>query len=115
MSDTTDVTPAAPVEVHDEDHEHDHPGDWEYIKIAIILAFITFLEVLTYIVDFGAAKVPALWIMMIVKFALVAAFFMHLKYDIRLFWQLFVAGIVLAGGVYLVMLSAFQFWDAFDF
>ncbi len=98
-----------------EDHEHDHPSDRTYVGIAIVLAIITAAEVLTYFVDIGDALIPALMIMMVAKFFLVAAFFMHLKFDIPMFTRLFVGGIALATIVYVVMLTAFQFWDTFDF
>jgi cytochrome c oxidase subunit IV len=45
---------------------------------------------------------------MIVKFTMVAMFFMHLRFDSIVFTRVFVAGVVLAVGVYLVMLSTFH-------
>ena len=44
MSETTE----AAVETHDEAHDDHHPSDWEYIKVAIILAVVTAAEVATY-------------------------------------------------------------------
>ena len=101
--------------VEAEAHEgaHDHLSDAKYIQIAVILAVITAVEVVTYIVDFGELLVPSLYLMMAVKFWLVAGFFMHLKFDSPLFTKLFVAGLVGATAVYVIMLSAFQFWDEF--
>ena len=90
--------------------EHHHPGDLLYIQIAIILAAITAVEVLTYFVDFGAFQTPSLLIMMVVKFALVAMFFMHLKFDNKLFSWAFVAGLILALVVYVATLLAFEFF-----
>ena len=91
------------------EHGH-HPGDLLYIQIAIILAVITAAEVMTYFVDLGAAQTPALIIMMIVKFALVAMFFMHLKFDHKLFSWVFVAGLVLAVAVYMATLLASEYF-----
>jgi cytochrome c oxidase subunit 4 len=102
----TDVGSAPP---HDPAAHH-HPGDLLYIQIAIILAAITAVEVLTYFVDFGPLQTPALLIMMAVKFAMVAMFFMHLKFDNKLFSWVFVAGLVLAVLVYIAMLTMFEFF-----
>ena len=98
-----------------EHHEegHAHPSDWAYVKIAVVLALITALEVFTYfesVVDWGVALVPSLIFMMVVKFYLVATWFMHLRFDSKLFGRMFTAGLVLAVGVYLVTLTVFEFW-----
>ena len=42
-----------------------------YVRIALILAAITALEVSTYYVDFGPLFMPALMIMMAIKFVIV--------------------------------------------
>ena len=44
MSETTE----AAVETRDEAHDDHHPSDWEYVKVAIILAVVTAAEVATY-------------------------------------------------------------------
>jgi len=93
--------------------EHDHPSDWAYVKIALILAVITAIEVSTYfssVVDWGDALIPSLLIMMVLKFYLVAMWFMHLKFDNPLFMKMFVGGLILAAGVYIVTLTAFEFF-----
>ena len=95
------------------DEGHAHPSDWAYVKIAVVLAVITALEVFTYfesVVDWGVALVPSLIFMMAVKFYLVATWFMHLRFDSKLFGRMFTAGLVLAVGVYLVTLTVFEFW-----
>ncbi len=48
-------------------------SDAGYIRIAIILAAITALEVSTYYVDFGVLFLPALLIMMVIKFVMVVS------------------------------------------
>lgn len=85
-------------------------SDAGYIRIAIILAAITGLEVSTYYVDFGALFLPALLIMMVIKFVMVVSYFMHLKFDNKLFSFLFYAGLVLAVGVYAAFLATFKFF-----
>ncbi|NCZ91259.1 MAG: cytochrome C oxidase subunit IV [Actinobacteria bacterium] len=81
-----------------------------YVRIAVILAAITALEVSTYYVDFGPFFMPALMIMMVVKFLMVVSYFMHLKFDNRLFSWLFYAGLILAITVYVIALSTFKFF-----
>ena len=81
-----------------------------YINIAVILAVITALEVSTYYVDFGPLFLPALLIMMSVKFFMVVSYFMHLKFDNKLFSWLFYTGLFLAVGVYVAALGTFHFF-----
>ena len=50
-------------------------------------------------------------VLMVIKFVLVAGYFMHLKFDSPLFTNLFTAGLILAMAVYLVALTAFRIWD----
>ena len=85
-------------------------SDVGYIRIAIILAAITGLEVSTYYVDFGVLFLPALLIMMAIKFVMVVSYFMHLKFDNKIFSFLFYAGLVLAVGVYAAFLATFKFF-----
>jgi cytochrome c oxidase subunit IV len=98
---------------HGSEDEHDHPSDRTYVGIALILAAITAAEVVTFYVEeqLGSLLAPILIVMMIAKFAIVAAWFMHLKFDSNLFTRVFVAGIVLAVGVYMAALSAFEFFS----
>lgn len=85
-------------------------SDAGYIRIAVILAAITGLEVSTYYVDFGVLFLPALLIMMVIKFVMVVSYFMHLKFDNKMFSFLFYAGLVLAIGVYAAFLATFKFF-----
>lgn len=101
----------------DDDHHDDHPSDRSYVMIALILAFLTAVEVLLFVLEdpikesflgSGTVKI-ALVLLMIVKFWIVGAYFMHLKFDNIILTQLFVFGLVLAIVVYFIMLSAFEF------
>lgn len=107
------VTPENPDTAHAPD-EHAHPTNWLYVKVAIALALLTAFEVFTYfetVHGWGdTAIIIMLVLMMLVKFFLVVAFFMHLKFDAPIFWRLFVFGLILAMAVYMVMLTAFRFW-----
>jgi cytochrome c oxidase subunit IV len=115
-TETTDVTEPADtgddhVPTEPDETEGHHPTDWLYIQIAIILALITAAEVSTYLVDFGDFLLPALMVMMVVKFALVVMFFMHLRFDHKLLSWVFVAGLALAVAVYVATLTTFQYWQ----
>jgi cytochrome c oxidase subunit 4 len=95
-----------------EDEGHAHPSDRSYVGIAVVLAVLTALEVATYYVEeqLGGLLVPALMVMMVVKFALVVAWFMHLRFDSNLFTRVFVSGLVLAVSVYAAALLTFRFF-----
>ncbi|MEM9714152.1 MAG: cytochrome C oxidase subunit IV family protein, partial [Actinomycetota bacterium] len=99
-------------DAHHDDHHDDHAGnhlsDWEYIKIGIWLAILTAIEVALFYFPPGGAEVPALLILMVVKFAIVAAYFMHLKGDKPVLTQVFVGGLLLAVAVYFAVFFAFE-------
>ena len=109
---------ATAVDTHDDAHEEHHPSDWEYVKIAAVLAVLTAIEVLTYfesvftIFETRWVLLTSLFTLMIVKFWLVARMFMHLKQDKPILSRLFVTGIVLAVAVYIITLMAFDFFFA---
>lgn len=94
--------------VRHEVDEHDHPKDKLYIQVAIVLAVLTALEVSTYWLEdeLGDLLLPMLFVLMVIKFALVALFFMHLRFDAKVFGRVFWAGAALAILVYIVALAA---------
>jgi caa(3)-type oxidase subunit IV len=111
MTSTTHVSEAAEHEV--DETVHTHPTDWQYVKIAIFLAVLTALEVSTYFIEDASTTllVAILFPMMIVKFATVTGYFMHLKYDNPIFKRVFVFGLVLSTVVFCIVFFAFEFWD----
>ena len=87
------------------DAGHSHPSPAKYIGIAILLALITALEVALYYIHMPEALlVIFLMVLAFLKFSLVAAFFMHLKFDSPMLRRVFITGIILAGVVYTVAL-----------
>jgi len=50
-------------------------------------------------------------VLMAVKFLIVVSYFMHLKFDNRIFSVLFYAGLLLAITVYVIALFTFRFFD----
>ncbi|MGQ0679584.1 MAG: cytochrome C oxidase subunit IV family protein [Actinomycetota bacterium] len=82
----------------------------KYVKIAVILMIITAAEVgVVYVTSWAGILREVLGIMMVVKFVLVGAYFMHLKFDSRVFRRFFILGIVLALAVFGVALWTFTF------
>jgi cytochrome c oxidase subunit IV len=94
--------------------EEDHPSDWMYVKVALLLAFITAVEILFYVIEDDlprAVVVYGLLGMMAVKFVVVAAYFMHLKYDNPIFTRVFYFGLFLALAVYIITMTSMEFWS----
>ena len=93
----------------DQEEPRPHPGVTEYVEIAVILAVVTGAEVALFFAGrAGVATqitVPTLLFFTAMKFALVVMWFMHLRFDNRLFRQLFIAGLVLAVIVYAVVVA----------
>ena len=88
--------------------ERAHPTSAKYVAIALILAVITLVEVAIVYMDFlGGVLGPVLVILSAAKFALVVMFFMHLRFDNRLFSTMFVTGLLLATGVLIALLALF--------
>jgi cytochrome c oxidase subunit 4 len=108
-SDTTHVEAPAAADAHAESHDI---SDRSYIFIALFLAVLTAMEVaVTEISDFPEALlIPSLLIMMVIKFFVVVSYFMHLKFDNKLFSLMFYLGLAGAVVLYSVMLSTFHFF-----
>ena len=88
---------------------HVHPQPRQYINVAIILAVLTAIEVAIYYVEgVRVILVPILIVLAILKFVLVALWFMHLRFDSNIFKRLFVTGLVLALLVFAVVLVFFS-------
>lgn len=100
-------------EGHDAHDEHEgHFSDKQYVLVAVFLAVLTAIEVSTYYVDFGPLFMPTLFALMIIKFVVVVSFFMHLKFDNKVFSWMFYSGLLLAIAVYVGALSTFHFFLA---
>ena len=90
-------------------HAAGHPSPKEYIRIGLILAVLTALEVgASYAGVSGSILIPTLYILAIVKFAMVVLWFMHLKFDDRRFARFFVLGLSGAAILYLIVLISFK-------
>ena len=80
-----------------------------YIKVAVVLGLLTAIEI-------GALYVPGLpsyvlvtllLVFSVLKFGLVVAFFMHLRYDNKLLTALFVGPLVMAMAIILALMALF--------
>jgi cytochrome c oxidase subunit IV len=89
-------------EAHDGPH---HPEPRQYVTIALVLAVITAIEVAVYyITSVRDLLVPMLLTMSVIKFLLVALWFMHLRFDSHVFRRFFMIGVFLALIVFAVVL-----------
>jgi cytochrome c oxidase subunit IV len=108
---------------HDPSHDHhanvdhaamgikkEHPTWSTYWKVAVVLTLITVVEVwVYYIPSFVASRafVPSLLIMSAVKFFIVVMFYMHLRYDHKLFRVLFTGPLIIAMTTIIALLFLF--------
>jgi cytochrome c oxidase subunit IV len=77
--------------------ETHHPGAALYILVAVVLTILTAMEIGVFYAPFlQVILVPLLVILAILKFILVAMFYMHLHYDSRAFSILFLGPLALA-------------------
>ena len=90
-------------------HDEGHASVQTYIRVAVVLGILTAIEI-------GALYVPGLpphvlvtliLIFGTMKFALVVAFFMHLRYDNKLLTVLFVGPLLIATGIILAIMALF--------
>ncbi|MQA99426.1 MAG: hypothetical protein GEU78_03910 [Actinobacteria bacterium] len=92
--------------------EEHHPTPRQYVKVAIVLFVVTAFEVAIYYIEaVGGLLVPLLLLFALIKFVLVVLWFMHLRFDSRLFRRLFVTGMAFALIVFAIVLATFFFRD----
>ena len=88
-----------------------HPTAGMYFRIAMILSVVTAIEVgIFYLTWLSYWIIPILFVLSAGKFTLVAMYYMHLKFDHKLFTLLFVGGFVLAPSVIFALIFLFQVW-----
>ncbi len=84
--------------------EPGHASIRTYVRVAVILSIITALEFgVIYMRRLTPIVVPLLLVMSAAKFALVALFFMHLRYEGRALSALFVGPILIAMGLVMAL------------
>jgi cytochrome c oxidase subunit 4 len=84
----------------------EHATVGTYVRVALVLTGVTALEVgVIYVRQLAPIIVPLLIAMSAAKFALVALFFMHLRYDARVLTLLFVGPLLLAAGLVVALMT----------
>ena len=93
-------------------HAHEEHPTWStYWKVAVFLTLITVAEVWAYYVPALVASrvfVPGLLIMSAVKFYTVVMYYMHLKYDHKIFRALFTGPFMIAALTLIGLLFLFS-------
>lgn len=81
----------------DAGHARVHTTTSAYVKIALFLAAVTAAEFgIVYLPSLKSIMAPLLLGLSLVKFIMVAAFFMHLRFDNKIFTWFFASGAFLA-------------------
>lgn len=84
----------------------EHPTPSQYVVVGMFLAFVTAIEVALYYIDMNFnLMVVVLLALSAIKFIVVVGFFMHLKFDSRLFSVLFFGGLLLSIAVFTVAIA----------
>lgn len=100
----------------DEGHTHG-PTDQQYFKIFWVLFVLTALEVSTHWwrdwfgEGIGKVAIPLLFVMMAIKFVLVAGFFMHLRFDAKLLSRTFYGALVVSLILFIAALTSMNFFS----
>jgi cytochrome c oxidase subunit IV len=93
----------------------EYPREKLYVFVAIFLAAVTWIEVMTYLKPgwFGSVdiRIATLLFLMAVKFFTVAYVFMHLKFDKKILTVVFYSGLGLAVAVYVAILTILNVWS----
>jgi len=85
--------------------ERPHGTQRVYIGVFTVLAVLTALEVaVTYL---PVPRIPVLVPLALTKATLVALFYMHLKYDRRVFSAIFAMGLLVGIGLILALIAIF--------
>lgn len=96
----------AEIEAHEEHAGSNHPSALEYVQIGVVLAIVTAAEVALYYLNLDHnLLVAVLMVLSAFKFALVVLWFMHLKFDNRIFSTAFTGGFLLAMSIFVVVIS----------
>jgi cytochrome c oxidase subunit IV len=91
--------------------EEHHPGPREYAIIALILTVITSMEVAAfYISAIGNALAYVVIVLSFTKFVIVVGYYMHLKFDAKLFRYFFIAGFCVALAIISTLMALFARW-----
>ena len=86
-----------------------HPSGWTYVKVGALLTIITAVEVATYYIEsIHFALVYILIPLSVLKFVIVVGYYMHLKFDNKLFSWIFGLGMLTAVSVVTALIALFD-------
>ncbi len=95
-------------------HGQTHASVPTYLKIAVVLTVITVIEIwVVYVPAVRPVLVPLLLVLSAAKFSLVAMYYMHLKFDSRLFTGFFGSGLAVAAAIIVSFILLFKGLEAF--
>ena len=88
----------------------DHPGVGIYLMVAVFLVVLTAMEITVfYVPALKTVLVPVLLILAAAKFALIAMFFMHLRYDSWMLSGIFIFPLTIAALLTAALLMLFAY------
>jgi cytochrome c oxidase subunit IV len=94
--------------------ERSHPSPFQYVVIFVVLCVVTAAEIgLYYLEDelpWGLI-VGLLLTLAVIKFIMVASWYMHLRTDKPIFRRFFTIGVIAAVLLYTVVLTTFRVFD----
>src|SRR5271169_2821330 len=96
-------------DTHAEQPEH-HISSTVYLIVGAFLIVLTAMEItVSYVHALRPVMVPLLVVLAIAKFALIAMFFMHLRYEKWVLNTMFVFPLTIALGAFLAMMGLFLY------
>jgi cytochrome c oxidase subunit 4 len=94
--------------------EAGHPNALRYVQIAVILTVLTTIEIAVYYIhSLSKVLIPILLTLSAIKFALVVLWYMHLKFDNRIFSALFTLGLIIGGSILIAMIFLIRAYNFF--
>jgi cytochrome c oxidase subunit 4 len=94
--------------------ERSHPSPFQYVVIFVVLCVVTAAEIGLYYLEEelpGGLIVGLLLTLAVVKFVMVASWYMHLRTDKPIFRRFFTIGVIAAVILYTVVLMTFRVWE----
>ncbi len=89
-----------------------HPTTKDYIRIAVVLGVLTAFEIALFYVEGAVGEDMPGWVFPLalislsaIKFVMVVAYFMHLRYEKPMLSRVFSIGAVLALSLFLIVLA----------
>lgn len=103
------------MDTHRHPSEKPHPSPFFYLLVGAILTIVTAIEVWAFYWNLSpSVLVPIFIILSLLKFAMVVLFYMHIRYDHKLFGSFILGGVLLALGVGLGFIALFNNFDIGD-